>query len=79
MRIFLAFFLAVASATLIVSLRGQYDESLLGLALTYSFVIPFVSSMAAKSFINMNMSFTALEHLLEYKVLPQEPPQQLPK
>jgi ABC-type multidrug transport system fused ATPase/permease subunit len=74
----IAFFIAVGAASLMVALKDSYDSSLLGIALTYALVIPYLSSMSAQSLTNMNMSFTSLERLLEYKQLPQEAPHSLP-
>jgi len=73
-----AFFIAIVAASLMVALKDTYDSSLLGIALTYALVIPYLSSQSAQSLTNMNMSFTSLERLLEYKNLPQEAPHVLP-
>jgi len=75
---FIAFVISITTAAVLVSLRGSYNPSYLGIALTYALLLPYLSSQAAQSMTTANMTFTSLERILEYDNIPQEPPHQLP-
>lgn len=69
----LSFVVAVCSAALLLTLDDKYvSNSLLGLALTYAFLVPYFASTMTQVVLRMNSFFTSLERLLEYGELPQE-------
>jgi ABC-type multidrug transport system fused ATPase/permease subunit len=57
--------------------REEHDPALAGLALTYAYVLPYYVSIVAALYTGARTSLTALERLLEFLKLPQEPPQVL--
>mmetsp|Transcript_54929 Transcript_54929/g.101662 ORF Transcript_54929/g.101662 Transcript_54929/m.101662 type:complete len:1252 (-) Transcript_54929:169-3924(-) len=67
----------IATVTVLLMLNtGSYDSSELGLALSYSFVLPFFLQLTGVMLSLFWMSLTALERLLECRseAVPQEPP-----
>ena len=49
-----------------------------GLVLTYSLVLPYFLSITSETFVMVRTSFAALERMLQYLELPQEPPHTQP-
>jgi len=75
---FVTFIIACATSVLVVYQRDTIGASTAGLALTYSFVIPFFLQMLSFCLTLLMMYLTALERLLQYSgtdsIVPQEPP-----
>jgi ABC-type multidrug transport system fused ATPase/permease subunit len=74
----LAFILGCTTALYIVGNRSLFSQEIGGLALTYAAVVPFFINIVSEFFVQMRTAFAALERLLEYLHLPQEPPHTLP-
>jgi len=75
-------FLAAAISSLVTAgacawlMFGSPDEAMLersSIALTYAISIPYFLGMGAQVVVMVKSQFTAVERLLEYRVLPQEP------
>lgn len=73
----LAFVLGSTTALYIVGNRSMFSAELGGLALTYAAVVPYFINIVSEMFVQMRTAFAALERLLEYMELPQEPPHTL--
>lgn len=74
----LAFLLGSTTALYIVGNRALFTEELGGLALTYATVVPYFLNIVSEMFVQMRTSVAALERLLDYLDLPQEPEHERP-
>eukprot|EP00930_Biecheleria_cincta_P035372 TRINITY_DN24331_c0_g1_i1.p1 TRINITY_DN24331_c0_g1~~TRINITY_DN24331_c0_g1_i1.p1 ORF type:complete len:1280 (+),score=245.70 TRINITY_DN24331_c0_g1_i1:53-3892(+) len=70
--------LIAAGTTAWLMFFSVQDPQLGAVAMTYSITIPYFMSMGCQTLGIVKMMFTALERLLEYRELPQEPPWHLP-
>ena len=70
---FISFVLALSCSLIIVSLQDELGETQVGLALTYSFLIPYFLSIMSIIVPMLVAAATSLERVLEYRMLPQEP------
>jgi len=71
--------LIAAGTTAWLMFFSVQDPQLGAVAMTYSITIPYFMSMGCQALGVVKMMFTALERLLEYRELPQEPPWHLGK
>lgn len=69
----ISFILALSCSLIIVALQDELGEAQVGLALTYSFLIPYFLSIMSIIVPMLFASATSLERVLEYRLLPQEP------
>jgi len=70
----LVFILSTGTATYIVATRAERAVEISALAITYAVVLPYFLSIVSESYVNTRTDFAALERLLQYMELPQEPP-----
>lgn len=73
----LAFLFGSATAFVLLGTRGERSVEEGGLALTYALIVPYFVGTIVEIFIQMRTSFAALERLLEYTDIEQEPPHAL--
>jgi len=69
----LSFVLSSSAAVVVVVKREEYSAALVGLALTYSFLVPYFLSILSVVLPMGFAALTSLERILEYSDLPQEP------
>ncbi|EOD30380.1 hypothetical protein EMIHUDRAFT_40958, partial [Emiliania huxleyi CCMP1516] len=74
----LVFIFGVATFFIIIGNRASFGVAEGGLALTYAVVLPYFINLISDMFVQLRTSMAALERLLEYLELPQEPPHELP-
>jgi len=76
----ISFFLCTCAALVVVSRRETYEPAQVGLALTYSFLVPYFLGILAMIFPMGFAALTSLERILEYRGddVPQEGEWELP-
>jgi len=79
LAIAISFTISATVATLVFTpLTADVPATRLGLAMTYSFILPYFLSVMSIIVSVTKIMLTSLERLLEYTELPQEPPHALP-
>jgi ABC-type multidrug transport system fused ATPase/permease subunit len=69
---YVSFPVTTGCAIMAVGWGNSFDPEQLGLALSYCFLIPYFASFIAQMVNTLLMMFTALERLVELKLIPQE-------
>ena len=75
MSVFLSFFIALGTGAFLIANRenGDSGASKTGLALSYSFLIPYFMTNTAWIYMTLKTNFTSLERMLEFNTIDQEP------
>ena len=72
------FFMSAATCVYVFATRSQRSLEASSLALTYALIIPYFLQICSETFVKMRTNFAALERMLQYLHLPQEPAHTLP-
>lgn len=77
----IAFVCSSAAAAIVFAQRDSFEVSLVGVALNYSFLLPYFLGLFSLQTMILSNGATSLERVLEYSsaTIPQEPPWTLPE